>query len=185
MSLTDDRFFRRSGPFSLGEIASHVGGELCAEAPAALLIQGVASLDSAGEGELSVFSFYPNKHVTTGEGGMIMTDDDSLAERCRGLRNLCFEPPRRFVHRELGWNMRMSNLQAAVGVAQLERLDEFVARKREIGRLYREKLGNFAGISAQPHRTDFADNIYWVYGLVLDDEVPFVPRARIFQRAGG
>ena len=77
---------------------------------------------------------------------MIMTDDDALADRCRGLRNLCFKPPRRFVHEELGWNMRMSNLQAAVGVAQLERLDEFVERKRNMGRLYREKLGNLRGI---------------------------------------
>lgn len=124
-------------------------------------------------GDLSTFSFYPNKHVTTGEGGMIVTDDDALAKRCRSLRNLCFKPPRRFVHEELGWNMRMSNLQAAVGVAQLERLDEFVARKRRMGQLYNEKFGGVAGISAQPDRTDFAKNIYWVYGLVLHDDVPF------------
>jgi perosamine synthetase len=124
-------------------------------------------------GDLSTFSFYPNKHVTTGEGGMIMTDDDALAERCRGLRNLCFKPPRRFVHEELGWNMRMSNLQAAVGVAQLERLDEFVERKRRIGRLYNEKLENCTGVTPQLHCTPSAENIYWVYGLVLDDDVPF------------
>jgi perosamine synthetase len=124
-------------------------------------------------GDLSTFSFYPNKHVTTGEGGMIMADDDALAARCRGLRNLCFKPARRFVHDELGWNMRMSNLQAAVGVAQLERLDEFVVRKRRIGLLYNAKLGNCAGMRPQPHRTAFAENIYWVYGLVLDDDVPF------------
>lgn len=124
-------------------------------------------------GDLSTFSFYPNKHVTTGEGGMIVTDDDALAARCRSLRNLCFTPPRRFVHRDLGWNMRMSNLQAAVGVAQLERLDEFVARKRRMGRLYNEKLASVAGISAQPECMDFAENVYWVYGLVLDDDVAF------------
>lgn len=124
-------------------------------------------------GDISTFSFYPNKHVTTGEGGMIMTNDDGLADRCRELRNLCFKPPRRFVHEERGWNMRMSNLQAAVGVAQLERLDEFVARKRRMGQLYTKKLGNLAGISAQPERTDFAENIYWVYGVVLDDDGPF------------
>jgi perosamine synthetase len=124
-------------------------------------------------GDLSTFSFYSNKHVTTGEGGIIMADDDALAERCRGLRNLCFKPPRRFVHDDLGWNMRMSNLQAAVGVAQLERLDEFIARKLRIGRLYNEKLGNCAGVSTQPQRTAFAENVYWVYGLVLHDDVPF------------
>src|SRR6185437_15595635 len=77
-------------------------------------------------GDMSTFSFYPNKHITTGEGGMIVTDDEALAARCRSLRNLCFRPGQRFVHDELGWNFRMTNLQAAVGVAQLERLDEFV-----------------------------------------------------------
>ena len=82
-----------------------------------------------GFGAISALSFYPNKHVTTGEGGMLMTDDSNLAERCRSLRNLCFQE-RRFVHEDLGWNFRMSNVQAALGVAQLERLDEFVERKR-------------------------------------------------------
>ncbi|MHC5714786.1 MAG: DegT/DnrJ/EryC1/StrS family aminotransferase, partial [Nostoc sp.] len=77
-------------------------------------------------GNISTFSFYPNKHITTGEGGIIVTNDAHLAERCQSLRNLCFQPQKRFVHEELGWNMRMSNLQAALGVAQLERLDEFV-----------------------------------------------------------
>ena len=84
-------------------------------------------------GDLSIFSFYPNKHITTGEGGMVLTDDDGLAERCRSLRNLCFQPQKRFVHEELGYNFRMTNLQAALGIAQLERLAEFVARKRHMG----------------------------------------------------
>lgn len=124
-------------------------------------------------GDLSVFSFYPNKHVTTGEGGMILTDDPALAERCRSLRNLCFQPGRRFVHKELGWNLRMSNLQAAVGVAQLERLDEFVARKRRMGRRYTELLANVPGLQLPLPATDYAENIYWVYGVVLDDALPF------------
>src|ERR1700730_18671739 len=92
----------------------------------------------ASFGDISTFSFYPNKLVTTGEGGMVLTDDPVLAERCRALRNLCFQPGKRFVHEELGWNFRLSNLQAAVGVAQLERLDEFVGRKRRIGAWYTE-----------------------------------------------
>src|ERR1700674_5040212 len=79
-------------------------------------------------GDISTFSFYPNKLVTTGEGGMVLTDDPLLAERCRSLRNLCFGK-KRFVHEELGWNFRLSNVQAAIGVAQLERLDEFVQKK--------------------------------------------------------
>jgi perosamine synthetase len=124
-------------------------------------------------GDLSVFSFYPNKHVTTGEGGMIVTDDDALAARCRSLRNLCFQPQRRFVHEELGWNLRMSNLQAAVGVAQLERLDEFVLRKRAMGLRYTQRLAGTRGLQLPVERTDAAENIYWVYGVVLDDDVPF------------
>jgi perosamine synthetase len=124
-------------------------------------------------GELSTFSFYPNKHITTGEGGMIVTDDDQLADRCRSLRNLCFHPQRRFVHEELGWNLRMSNLQAAVGVAQLERLPEFVERKRAMGRRYTELLASVPGLQLPLQRTAEAENIYWVYGVVLDDAVPF------------
>ena len=124
-------------------------------------------------GDLSVFSFYPNKLVTTGEGGMLLTDDEALADRCRDLRNLCFQSKRRFVHEELGWNMRMSNLQAAVGVAQLERLDEFVAIKRRIGRRYSERLQDLAGIELPLASTDDAENIYWVFGVVLDESVSF------------
>jgi perosamine synthetase len=124
-------------------------------------------------GDLSVFSFYPNKLVTTGEGGMLLTDDDALADRCRGLRNLCFQSKRRFVHEELGWNLRMSNLQAAVGVAQLEQLDAFVKMKRRIGRLYTECLKGISGIELPLASTDDAENIYWVFGVVLDETVPF------------
>ena len=124
-------------------------------------------------GELSTFSFYPNKHVTTGEGGMVVTDDDALAEKCRRLRNLGFSPPRRFVHEELGWNFRMTNMQAAIGLAQLERLDEFVARKRHIFSRYTELLSGTPGIDLPVAETDFAKNINWVYGLVIRDNVPF------------
>jgi len=124
-------------------------------------------------GDISTFSFYPNKHITTGEGGMIVTDDEALAARCRSLRNLCFRPGQRFVHDELGWNFRMTNLQAALGVAQLERLDEFVSLKRQHGRMYSRLLANTPLIQRPVDRTDYAENIYWVYGLVLDDEVAF------------
>src|SRR5262245_7561973 len=124
-------------------------------------------------GAASTFSFYANKAVTTGEGGMIVTDDDDLAERCRRLRNLCFQPGRRFVHEELGWNFRLSNLQAALGVAQLERLDEFVARKRRMGAHYSARLSGLPHVQLPLARTDYAHNIYWVYGLVLGDGIPF------------
>lgn len=124
-------------------------------------------------GDISTFSFYPNKLITTGEGGMLLTDDAHLAGRCRSLRNLCFQTGRRFVHEEIGWNCRMSNLQAAVGVAQLERLDEFVIIKRKIGTYYNRVLSAAQGITLPLPRTQCADNIYWVYGVVLDDLVPF------------
>jgi perosamine synthetase len=126
-----------------------------------------------GIGTISTFSFYPNKHVTTGEGGMVLTNDADLAERCRRFRNLCFIPPRRFVHEELGWNFRMSNVQAAIGVAQLERLDQHVATKRRMGARYTELLGNALRVQLPEAHTPYADNVYWVYGLVLDETVPF------------
>lgn len=123
-------------------------------------------------GDISTLSFYPNKHITTGEGGMLLTDDLEQADRCRSLRNLCFQK-RRFVHEELGWNFRMSNIQAALGVAQLERLDEFVERKRQIGSRYNELLDGITELQLPLKATDYANNIYWVYGVVLDDTVPF------------
>ncbi len=123
-------------------------------------------------GDLSTFSFYPNKHITTGEGGMVLTDDDALAERCRSLRNLCFQAKKRFVHEELGYNFRMTNLQAALGVAQLERLEEFVARKRRMGQYYTKRLSRIEGLELMLEKTPYADNIYWVYGMVLKDELP-------------
>jgi perosamine synthetase len=118
-------------------------------------------------GDISTFSFYPNKHITTGEGGMLLTDDSELAERCRSLRNLCFLPHRRFVHEELGWNARISNLQAAVGVAQLERLPQFIERKREIGNLYQSLLQSTESLQLPLLKTAYAENIYWVFGVVL------------------
>lgn len=124
-------------------------------------------------GDISTFSFYPNKHITTGEGGMIVSNDDHLADECRSLRNLCFQPQKRFVHERLGWNLRMTNLQAALGLAQLERLDEFVVRKRKMGKRYSELLAGVTGIQLPLSQTDYAENIYWVYGMVLDDSIEF------------
>jgi perosamine synthetase len=122
-------------------------------------------------GDVSTFSFYPNKHLTTGEGGMIVTDSDDLADACRSLRNLCFKPESRFVHDRLGWNLRMTSLQAALGLAQLERLDEFVARKRRMGKAYQSLLGDLKGVQLPLPSTNYADNIYWVFGLVLDESL--------------
>lgn len=122
-------------------------------------------------GDISIFSFYPNKHITTGEGGMIVTDDRSLTERCKKLRNLAFEPNgRRFIHYEIGWNYRMTNLQAALGLAQLEKIENHISKKRAIGYAYNEGLGDLLGFSKPLHKTEYSENIYWVYGLVADTE---------------
>ena len=121
-------------------------------------------------GDISTFSFYPNKHITTGEGGMVVTDNEALAEKCRMLRNLCFRKDVRYVHDEISDNYRFTNLQAAVGLAQLERLDEFVEKKREIGKFYTNALADIEGSKLPVAKTEYADNIYWVYGIVLDKE---------------
>ncbi len=123
-------------------------------------------------GDISIFSFYPNKHITTGEGGMVLTDDEALTKRCESLRNLCFVPGKRFVHEELGWNLRMTNIQAALGVAQLERIDESVAKKRWIGETYQELLKDIEHINLPIPKREFADNIYWIFPIVLKDEYP-------------
>jgi perosamine synthetase len=124
-------------------------------------------------GDISILSFYPNKVVATGEGGMLLTDDPSLKEHCCSLRNLCFQPLRRFVHEELGYNFRMSNVQAALGVAQVERLSDTVKRKREIGLRYNRLFADCSEFTIPVAATAYADNAYWVYGLVLRGELPF------------
>lgn len=121
-------------------------------------------------GDISIFSFYPNKHITTGEGGMILCDNPDLANKCKYYRNLCFESGRRFVHKELGWNYRMTNLQAALGVAQLENIDKHIEKKKAIGRQYQEGLKNVQGFKLPLSSTTYAENIYWVFGLVADNE---------------
>ncbi len=122
-------------------------------------------------GDISIFSFYPNKHITTGEGGMLVCNDGNIAEQCKKMRNLAFEPQgRRFIHHELGWNYRMTNLQAALGVAQLENMEYHIQRKREIGKLYRAHLKNVVGFQLPLEKTNYAENIYWVFGLVADSE---------------
>ena len=127
--------------------------------------------ECGGFGDVSTFSFYPNKHITTGEGGMILTDHEHLAKKYRSLRNLCFKPETRFIHDELGWNLRMTNIQAAIGVAQFEKIDDHLQRKRDIGTLYNELLNDFPLIQLPITETTYAKNIYWVYSIVLDPRI--------------
>jgi perosamine synthetase len=118
-------------------------------------------------GSLSVFSFYANKLITTGEGGMVLTDEPVLAENARSLRNLCFQK-RRFYHEQLGFNFRMTNIQAALGVAQLERIEKIVAKKRWVGQEYARRLEGLVGVQL-PCERHWARSVYWMYGLVLDE----------------
>ncbi|MFN5254445.1 MAG: DegT/DnrJ/EryC1/StrS family aminotransferase [Limnohabitans sp.] len=154
------------------EIARRRGLHVIEDA-AQMIGQNYRGVPCGSFGTISTFSFYPNKHITTGEGGMVLTNDATLAERCRSLRNLCFKPERRFVHDELGWNYRMTNIQAALGIAQLERLDQFVKMKRSMGCKYRELLSGVPNIQLPLEKTDYAENIYWVFGVILSDEIPF------------
>jgi len=117
-------------------------------------------------GDVSIFSFYPNKQITTGEGGMVLCDDEELDKRAKRFRNLCFGDDR-FIHEELGYNYRMTNMQAALGVAQLEQIDNIVEKKRLIGTIYNDLLKDIKVINLPIHSTDYCKNIYWVYTIVL------------------
>lgn len=122
-------------------------------------------------GHVSCFSFYANKIVTTGEGGMVLTDDPSLAARLRERRTLSFGHERRFVHEELGFNFRMTNVAAAIGVGQLERIGETIARRRTTAAAY---SAAFADLPVQlPVERAHVTNVYWVYGIVLNDALAF------------
>ena len=120
-----------------------------------------------GFGNLSCFSFYANKIITTGEGGMVLTNSDQYAERLRYFRNLCFQKEQRFLHDEIGHNYRFTNIQAALGLAQLEQVEKFVNRKREMADKYNEGL---SGLPLQlPVEKPWAKNVYWMYGIVIDE----------------
>lgn len=122
-------------------------------------------------GHASTFSFYANKAITCGEGGMVVTDDEVFAVRLRGLRNLSFlpAPGPRFVHEEIGWNVRMSALQAALGKSQLTRMSQVTEEKRRIGLMYHDVLSAHEHISMQPTETVYSRNMYWVVGILLAD----------------
>jgi perosamine synthetase len=119
-------------------------------------------------GIASCFSFYANKLITTGEGGMVLTDDAAFAGKLRSMRNLSFQPARRFAHEELGFNFRLTNMQAALGVAQLERMDQIVEKKRWIGQAYSKHLQGIPGLQL-PVEEPWAKSVYWMYGIVLSD----------------
>ena len=116
-------------------------------------------------GAMGCFSFYANKVITTGEGGMVVTDRDDLAERLRLLRNLAFTQPR-FRHELAGFNYRLTNYQAAMGLAQLAKIDQILADKRRVALAYNQRLHQVPGLQL-PVEKDWARNIYWMYGVVV------------------
>jgi perosamine synthetase len=119
-------------------------------------------------GDISTFSFYANKHITTGEGGMIVTNNKKIYSKSKSLRNLCFNSgDNRFNHDDIGWNYRMSSMQAAMGITQLKKIDLLVKRKKEIGKLYFSLLKKNLFIKIQKPSLEYADNIYWVFGVLL------------------
>ena len=118
-------------------------------------------------GEIGTFSFYANKHVTTGEGGMLCTDNYNHYLKTKSLRNLCFGKKNRFNHHDFGWNYRMTNMQASLGISQLKRVKKTIKEKIDIGKYYFKKLSNNKNIQIlQPFKENLI-NVYWVVGIVI------------------
>lgn len=147
--------------------------EDCAEAHGALYKgQKVGSL-----GDIGCFSFYANKIVTTGEGGMLTTNNAEIAAKARSLRSLAFGVSNKFMHEDVGFNYRMTNLQAAIGCAQLEKINDIIEKKREIAHYYNEKLKDIPGLQL-PVEKSYAKNVYWMYHVVLHEEFGY-PREAV------
>lgn len=119
-------------------------------------------------GDVAAFSFYANKIITTGEGGMVVTNNKELAERARWLHSLAFDKERRHIHEEIGFNYRTSNVIAAIGVAQLERVDEIIEKKRWVAETYNKYLKDVEGITG-PVEKEGSKNVYWMYAVVVED----------------
>lgn len=120
-------------------------------------------------GDIGCFSFYANKIITTGEGGMLTTNSDKIAAHARLLKDMAHSPKQRFLHEEIGFNYRMTNMQAALGVAQLEEVEKYVKKKRWMAGIYTEKLSKVKGLTL-PVEKAWAKNVYWMYGVLVEDE---------------
>ncbi len=119
-------------------------------------------------GDISVLSFYANKHITTGEGGMLLTNNFKLNKKFKDYRNLCFgSKSNRFNHYDIGWNYRYTNIQATMGINQLKRINKIIKKKLYIGNYYYNYLKDFKNIILQPNKLSYCKNIYWVFGIVI------------------
>lgn len=119
-----------------------------------------------GLGDIGCFSFYANKVVTTGEGGMVVTNSEEIYEKAKLLKDLAHSPKRRFMHEEIGFNYRMTNLQAALGVAQLEEVENYIKKKRSMAELYIEGLKNLPNIELL-YEAGYAKSVYWMFPLLV------------------
>jgi len=124
---------------------------------------------AGGLGHAGSFSFYANKIITTGEGGMITTNDEKLAGLTRNLRDHAFSSERHFWHKYMGFNYRMTNMQAAVGVAQTEQLEKFVEARRRNAAQYTELLKDIPGLVTPPEAGN-VKNVFWMYSLLVEDD---------------
>lgn len=120
--------------------------------------------------DVAVFSYFGNKIITTGEGGMIVTNDADIAEKCRILRDHGMSKNRRYWHEVIGYNYRMTNMQAALGVAQMGKIDKIILRKKEIAQEYEKHLENIPGVTL-PVNMPWADNVFWLYTILIDESV--------------
>lgn len=180
-------------------IAVHTYGHPCEMTPILAVARrhGLKVLEDAAEAhgaeyrgrkcgslaDIAAFSFYSNKIVATGEGGMVVTGDDRLADRCRYFRNLCFptKGPRDYRHKDLGFNYRFTNIQAAIGLAQLEKIEEYVEKRRAHARFYNARLAGLPGVSL-PVERPWAKNVYWMYGVCLDARATGIDRDEFAER---
>jgi len=120
-------------------------------------------------GDIAAFSFFANKNLTTGEGGMVVTNNETLYKQALYFKNMCFDPdaPRNYIHNDIGFNYRMSNLHAAIGLAQTEKADEYKKMRIRNGKLYRKYLKDIRGIILQEDQA-YAENVFWMNGILLD-----------------
>ncbi len=123
-------------------------------------------LQCGSMGDIAATSFYANKIITTGEGGMVVTNNEKYSRRARAYRNLCFGEEERFNHVELGYNFRMTNMQAAVGVARLEQIEKFIGIKRKMAEYYKSGLSEIKQVRFLTEKP-YAKSVYWVYAIQL------------------
>jgi len=132
-------------------------------------------------GDIACFSFYGNKIITTGEGGMCLTSDEDLAQKMRVLRDHGMDIKRRYWHEVVGFNYRMTNLQAALGVAQVGKIENFIERKREIAKIYDSFLKDVQGVVLHPEMP-WAKNVYWLYSILIDDKSYGISRDELMEK---